>query len=666
MLAVVVLTTALNIAYCALLIGDDPYGQIEPVREAAMSIVATCTAFSGVFGVYGAMKADRSSLILTLSFFLSTAATIRFDVLQAASGYTVLAVVAVAMNLLSGWAAMDYSEATQAKTQGHDAYWVSPKVLAKIVIPALSVCHLVLAILKYYFTVVTNTFEATVIAPAGWPSEKLYWELKLAMFALATWNLLTSVCSVVAVSQYGQATLGRLALVTVAGMALVGAILQFFPLNNIILAHSKMQSMCDDCPDLGYFVGSDICTERANLTGLVMTMFGSWIVNVLLVISAWTLSEERQEVGDTVHGPDVSAGRHAKTLLTANHWLCNVLGVLAGCYLLQFVVYAYSDESYPDTVYGFVKAKGNPDTTESDAAGVLPKEGDGMVQKRWLALLSACLTAAVVALDWIGRERSVHDADRVASYTKFLLAGTVLVSYMVTVSFVQVISAGAEVSFGQTVYHPKGLDGTTSWDLAGDTCARVFGPARRQLETNICSYNIAAWGRELHNPAFEAVMRLGPVQKPTWGRFCGAGWAAYTTAYTEHSAVLPPTANDTAGIAAWAAVSERARQCNADNGWTVKPIFQEYSAVGKGLNMSALLIAIAALAVSILLVIITLALSEAEEDTHHLVRRMTWKARLSSPGLTAPEIEGDQADDQGQAVARLPSDKKLDFVLSSV
>ena len=64
-----------------------------------------------------------------------------------------------------------------------------------------------------------------------------------------------------------------------------------------------------------------------------------------------------------------------------------------------------------------------------------------MVQKRLLALLSACLTTAVVALsdlDWIGRERSMHDADRVASYTKFLLAGTVLVSYMVTVSFVQV------------------------------------------------------------------------------------------------------------------------------------------------------------------------------------------------------------------------------------
>ena len=351
---------------------------------------------------------------------------------------TVLAVITVAMNLLSGWAAMDYSEATQAKTQGHDAYWVSPKVLAKTVIPALSVCHVVLAILKYYFTVVTNTFDATVIAPASWVSEKLYWELKLAMFALATWNLLTSVCSVVAVSRYGQATLGRLALVTVAGMALVGATLQFYPLNNIILAHSKAQSMCDDCPDLGYFIGSDVCTEYDSLTGLVATMFGSWIVNVLLVISAWTLSEERQEVGDTVHGPDVSAGRHAKTLLTANHWLCNVLGVLAGCYLLQFVVYAYSDESYPDTVYAFIGDNGNPDTTESDAAGVLPKEGDGMVQKRWVALLSACLTAAVVVLDWIGRERSVHDADRVASYTKFLLAGTVLVSYMVTVSFVQV------------------------------------------------------------------------------------------------------------------------------------------------------------------------------------------------------------------------------------
>ena len=231
----------------------------------------------------------------------------------------------------------------------------------------------------------------------------------------------------------------------------------------------------------------------------------------------------------------------------------------------------------------------------------------------------------------------------------------------------QVINAGAEVSFGQTVYHPKGLSNTTSWSLAGDTCARVFGPAQRQLETNICSYNIAAWaGRELHNPAFEAVMRLGPVQKPTWGRFCSAGWAAYTTAYTEHSAVLPPTANDTAGLAAWAAVSERARQCEADNGWTLKPKFQEYSAVGKGLNMSALLIAIAALAVSILLVIITLALSEAEEDTHHLVRRMTWKARLASPGLTAPELEGDQADDQGQAVASLPSDRKLNFVMSSV
>ena len=237
----------------------------------------------------------------------------------------------------------------------------------------------------------------------------------------------------------------------------------------------------------------------------------------------------------------------------------------------------------------------------------------------------------------------------------------------------QVINAGAEVSFGQTVYHfkefysdPKGLSNTTSWTLADDTCARVFGPARRQLETNICSYNIAAWGRELHNPAFEAVMRLGPVQKPTWGRFCGAGWAAYTTAYTEHSAVLPPTANDTAGLAAWAAVSERARQCEADNGWTLKPKFQEYSAVGKGLNMSALLIAIAALAVSILLVIITLALSEAEEDTHHLVRRMTWKARLASPGLTAPELEGVQADDQGQAVASLPSDGKLNLRMSSV
>ena len=66
--------------------------------------------------------------------------------------------------------------------------------------------------------------------------------------------------------------------------------------------------------------------------------------------------------------------------------------------------------------------------------------------------------------------------------------------------------------------------------------------------------------------------------------------------------------------------------------------------------MSALLIAIFALAVSILLVIITLALSEAAEDTHHLVRRMTWKARLASPGLAAPELEGDQADDKGQAV----------------
>ena len=83
---VVVLTTAINIAYCALLVGDDPYGQIEPVREAAVSIVATCTAFSGVFGVIGAIKADRTSLILTLSFFLSTAATIRFDVEQASPG----------------------------------------------------------------------------------------------------------------------------------------------------------------------------------------------------------------------------------------------------------------------------------------------------------------------------------------------------------------------------------------------------------------------------------------------------------------------------------------------------------------------------------------------------------------------------------------------------
>ena len=236
----------------------------------------------------------------------------------------------------------------------------------------------------------------------------------------------------------------------------------------------------------------------------------------------------------------------------------------------------------------------------------------------------------------------------------------------------QVINAGAEVRFGETVYHTKGRsDGLNAWTLAGDACASFTSPAQRQRETNICSYNSTAWartggGRGLHNPAFEAVMRLGPYQKQTWGRFCRAGGAAYHTAFTNHSAVLPPASNDAAGIAAWDAVSESALQCDADNGWTLKPKYQEYSAVGKGLNMSALLIAIAALAASILLVIITLALSEAEEDTHHLVRRMSWKARVSSPGLAAPKLEGDQADDEGQAADSAPSGGNFNYVMSSV
>ena len=564
---------------------------------------------------------------------------------------TVLAVVAVAMNLFSGWAAMDYSEATQATTQGHDAYWVSPRVLSKFVVPGLSLCHFVLAILKYYVTVVTNSFDATVIAPVNVTSEKLYWGLKFTMFALATWNLITSVASVVAVSRYGQEKLGRLALIAVAGMALIGATLQFCPLKGVIVAHSKIQRTCDNCPDRGLFLGQDICKEYDNITTLVVTMFGSWIVNVLLVLSAWTLSEERQEVGDGVHGPDGSAGRHAETLLTANHWLCNALGVLAGCYLLQFVVYAYSDESYPDTMSGFIRGKLAQNLAESDPAGVLPDLGDGMVQKRWLALLSTCLAAAVIAFEWIGRQRSVHDQDRVASYTKYLLAGTVLVSYMVSVSFVQIVRAGAEISFGQTVYVVRPMEVTT-WDLAGETCANLTGPVRIALETKICSYNSTAWAvLGLDNTAFEAVMRLGTLQKPTWGRFCAAGGAAYTNAYTQYNADLPPTS--AAGIAAWTAVSESAQQCETENGWILKPEFQDYSDVGKGLNMSALLMGIAALALSILLVIVTLALSEAEEDTHHLVRRMTWKANLSAPGLSAPELDETQPNGQSRAAAAL-------------
>ena len=40
----------------------------------------------------------------------------------------------------------------QATTQGHTAYWVSPRVLMRYVVPALSLCHVILALLKFYFT----------------------------------------------------------------------------------------------------------------------------------------------------------------------------------------------------------------------------------------------------------------------------------------------------------------------------------------------------------------------------------------------------------------------------------------------------------------------------------------------------------------------------------
>ena len=83
MAVVVLTTTAINIVFCALLIRDDPYEQIYAVREATVTAVAVCTGFSGVFGLIGAYKADRPSLILSFVFFLSTASTIRLDNRQA-------------------------------------------------------------------------------------------------------------------------------------------------------------------------------------------------------------------------------------------------------------------------------------------------------------------------------------------------------------------------------------------------------------------------------------------------------------------------------------------------------------------------------------------------------------------------------------------------------
>ena len=404
------------------------------------------------------------------------------------------------------------------------------------------------------------------------------------------------------------------------------------------MPRNKGERGCDVCPEFIWFDGFDQCAEYDGLTALVVAMFGSWIVNVFIVFSVWMLSEQRQELGNTAQGPDQSAARHADTLLNANHWLCTMLGVLAGCYFVQFILYAYSGETYPNTVYGFLNQH-DEQTDDYD-----PAKEDIMVQKRWIALLSACVAAAVVIFDWIGRKRAASAQGRSTTYTKYLLAGTVLAVYMATVAFTQIYFAAAEVKFGETVYYPT--NGIPYFSITAQECAAL--PAKRALDTKICSYNRTAWGelgRNISNPAFEAAMRLGSAAKPSWGKYCQVGWEAYTRAYTQFNETIPPTPGS-AAAAAWANVSASAEQCEATNHFTVNPQYKDYSNVEKGINMWALVMAIVALAVSIMLTIVTLALSEAQEDTHHVIKRETWAQGLVSTTSRASHSGYEDDDDQ--------------------